>query len=359
MSETVRTFATRARTGLRACLVSACVVAASAGVAAQWRTLPRVLDACLANDVRLTPDERDRLAGGALVTTVLESEVSAEVAVFGAVWVNAPAEGYVAHVRDIQRFEPGSVFKQTRRFSASPDTDDVAELRLTREALDELRRCRVGRCGLKLPADAITQLQARVDWSRATAADEAQAWFREWVVRGVREYQARGNDALAVYQDGSRTTSVAEELRSLVALLPPLTPQLGAIRSHLLEFPHTPLPQAENIYYWQEAQFGLKPTLRVHHLSIFQQPGETVVVSKLLYATHYFWTDLEFTVLREDPARGPGFWLLTISRNRADGLSGLTGRFVRQQARSEVLQRTAAVLRDTKAHLERDAASRR
>lgn len=84
-----------------------------------------------------------------------------------------------------------------------------------------------------------------------------------------------------------------------------------------------------------------------------------MVVSKLLYATHYFWTDLEFTVLREDPARGPGFWLLTISRNRADGLSGLTGRFVRQRARSEVLQRTAAMLREAKSHLERDAVSRR
>ncbi len=350
---------TQARTGLRASLTAVCVMVASVSVATQWRTLPRVLDACLANDVRLTPDERDRLAGGALVTTVLESDVSAEVAVFGAVWVNAPAEGYVAHVRNIERIEPGSVFKQTRRFSSTPGPADVADLRLTREAIDDLRRCRVGRCGLKLPADAITQMQARVDWSRATAADEAQAWFREWVVHGLREYQAKGNDALAVYQDGTRATSVAEELRGLVALLPPLTPQLADIRTHLLEFPRASSPQAENIYYWQDAQFGLKPTVRVHHLTIFRQPGETVVVSKLLYATHYFWTDLDFTVIRDDPARGPGFWLLTISRNRADGLSGLTGRFVRQRARAEVLQRTAALLRETKAHLERDAAARR
>lgn len=340
-------------------VVAVCLIAASAGVTAQWRTLPRVLDACLANDVRLTPDERDRLAGGALITTVLDSDVTAEVAVFGAVWINAPSEGYLAHVRNIERFEAGTIFKQTRRFSPSPVPADVADLRLTREALDELRRCRVGRCGLKLPADAIAQMQERVDWTRPTAVDEAQIWFREWVVNGVRDYQARGNEALAVYRDGARATSVAEELRGLVTLLPPLTPHLADIQRHLLEFPRTPLPQAENIYYWQDAQFGLKPTIRVHHLSIFRQPGETVVVSKLLYATHYFWTDLEFTVLREDPARGPGFWLLTISRNRADGLSGLTGRFVRQRARSEVLQRTAAMLREAKSHLERDAVSRR
>ena len=344
---------------MRAGLIAVCVMAVSASAAAQWRTLPRVLDACLADDVRLTLDERDRLAGGALVTTVLESDVTAEVAVFGAVWINAPADAYVAHVRNIERFEPGSVFKQTGRFSSSPGLADVAELRLTREALEELRRCRVGRCGLKLPADAIAQVQERIDWSRPTAADDAQAWFREWVVRGVREYQARGNDALAVYRDGARETSVAQELRSLVALMPPLSPHLRDIQAHLLDFPRTPLPQAENIYYWQDAQFGLKPTVRVHHLTLFRQPGETVVVSKLLYATHYFWTELEFTVLREDPARGPGFWLLTISRNRADGLSGLTGRFVRQRARSEVLQRTAAMLREAKTHLEHDAAPRR
>ena len=348
-----------ARIGLRRWLTTGLVLIATGTVGAQWRTLPRVLDACLANDVRLTADERDRLAGGALVTSVLESEVSAEVAVFGAVWINAPADGYVAHVRNVERIESGGVFRKTHRFGPVPGPSDVSDLQLTREALDDLRRCRVGRCGLKLPADAIALVQQQVDWTRPSAPDDAQAWFREWVLRGVREYQARGNDALAVYQDGARSTSVAGELRSLVALLPPLTQAIDQVRAHLLDFPRTPLTQAENIYYWQEAQFGLKPTLRVHHLTILQQPGETVVVSKLLYATHYFWTDLEFTVLREDPARGPGFWLLTISRNRADGLSGLTGRFVRQRARSEVLQRTAAILRETKGHLEREAAARR
>jgi len=40
------------------------------------------------------------------------------------------------------------------------------------------------------------------------------------------------------------------------------------------------------------------------------RPGRTVVASKMLYASHYFWTALELRVLLADPARGAGFWFV-------------------------------------------------
>jgi hypothetical protein len=54
----------------------------------------------------------------------------------------------------------------------------------------------------------------------------------------------------------------------------------------------------------------------------------------MLYATHYFWTALEFRVLLRDPARGNGFWFVTENRSRSDGLSGFVGRVVRGRVRS-------------------------
>ncbi len=66
----------------------------------------------------------------------------------------------------------------------------------------------------------------------------------------------------------------------------------------------------------------MKPTIRVSHLTIREGPQETVVASKMLYATHYFWTGLELRVLMPDESRGPGFWFVTVNRSRADGLSG-------------------------------------
>ena len=73
-----------------------------------------------------------------------------------------------------------------------------------------------------------------------------------------------------------------------------------------------------------------------NHLVIQDRPGKTVIASKMLYASHYFWTALEERVLQTDPARGSGFWFVTVSRSRSDGLKGFIGRFVRGRVRSEV-----------------------
>ncbi len=85
---------------------------------------------------------------------------------------------------------------------------------------------------------------------------------------------------------------------------------------------------------------------------IQENANETVVASKMLYASHYFWTALEVRVLAPDPARGPGFWFITVNRSRSDGLSGFVGRIVRGRVRSEVQQGTLAGLKLTKASME-------
>ena len=72
----------------------------------------------------------------------------------------------------------------------------------------------------------------------------------------------------------------------------------------------------------------------------------------MLYASHYFWTALELRALVPDPSRGAGFWFLTVSRTRMDGLSGFTGLFVRRRVRSGVQDGTLNVLRNTKKRLE-------
>jgi hypothetical protein len=88
-------------------------------------------------------------------------------------------------------------------------------------------------------------------------------------------------------------------------------------------------------------------------LTIRETPDDTVVTSKMLYTTHYFWTGLEVRVLMPDPSRGSGFWFVTVNRSRSDGLSGFTGIFVRRRVRSEVEDGTMAGLRSTKQRLER------
>src|SRR6185436_4762875 len=100
--------------------------------------------------------------------------------------------------------------------------------------------------------------------------------------------------------------------------------------------------------------FGLKPTIRVNHLVIDDRSEVTAVASKMIYASHYFWTALDLRVLVPDPSRGSGFWFVNVTRSRSDGLSGLVGRLIRGRVQKEVQQGLDAALRATKAKLERE-----
>ena len=138
----------------------------------------------------------------------------------------------------------------------------------------------------------------------------------------------------------------------MVAQMPELTTYMPNIGRYLLDYPRVTIPDATSFLYWQETEFGLRPTIRISHLMIRETPEDTVVASKMLYASHYFWTGLEVRALVPDPSRGPGFWFVTVSRSRSDGLSGLTGLFVRSRCRSELQNGALAALRSTKQRLE-------
>ena len=168
----------------------------------------------------------------------------------------------------------------------------------------------------------------------------------------VTGYLEGGNARLAVYRDNSRPTFVANEFRSMVDKMPELTTNMPNLRTYLLEYPNVTLPDAMSFLYWQETEFGLKPTIRISHLTIREGRDDTVVASKMLYASHYFWTALELRVLVPDSARGSGFWFVTVSRSRSDGLSGFTGLFVRRRVQSEARDGTLAALTQTKRMVE-------
>jgi hypothetical protein len=135
--------------------------------------------------------------------------------------------------------------------------------------------------------------------------------------------------------------------------MPELSTHLPDTRQYLLGFPNVKMPEYSSFLYWQETEFGLKPTIRISHLTIRESADDAVVASKMLYASHYFWTGLELRALVADPARGPGFWFATVNRSRSDGLSGFTGMIVRRQVQGEVEEGARRGLQSTKQMLER------
>ena len=315
--------------------------------------LPPRLEGFLANSATLTLEERRQLIGGAPVAKMLPADVTKEVAVFGAIWINVPMRRYVEAVNDIESWEHGGGFKLTRRISNPPRLEDFAELRLPEEDLRDLRRCQVGSCKLKLSEEALQRFRADVNWNAPNAHAAANAVMQRLALAYVTGYLEGGNERLAVYRDRLHPTLVAGEFRTMIDEMPELGAYMPGLRRYLLEYPRTTLPGATSFLYWQETSFGLKPTIRISHLTIREGTDDTVVASKMLYASHYFLAGVELRALLPDPARGVGFWLVSVSRSRSDGLGGFMGLFVRSRVRSEVQRTMITSLRSTKQRLER------
>ena len=314
---------------------------------------PARLERYMTETVKLTAVERQRLMRGEAVTRLLQADENKEVAILGAVWINAPMHRYIQSVSDIESFERGGGFKITKRISAPPQLDDFRALRVPDEDLQDLRRCRVGDCEVKVAASALTRFHSEINWSAPNAAAAAQSWIQRLAYEYTTSYLKGGDAELAVYRDGSRPTFVAQEFREVTDAMPELTTYMPNLKRYLLGFPKVALPEVSSFLYWQETEFGLKPVIRINHVAIRETPEDAVVISKMLYASHYFWTGIEIRALVPDPARGNGFWFATVNRSRSDGLSGFTGRLIRGRVRSEVEKGILAAMQSTKQLLER------
>jgi hypothetical protein len=316
------------------------------------QAFPATFERFLAESVQPTSAERNSLLSGAPVTKLMDADPRKEVAIFGAVWISATPADYIRRVQDIEHLERGGGFRVTKRISDPPRLEDFDAMRLSDEDIQDLRHCRLGDCELKLSADALARLRDTIDWSKPTARRDAETLTRQFAFDYVTGYREGGNERLAVYRDRERPTFVASEFRSMVEGMPSLVAFEPSLKDYLLGFPSVTLPDSTSFLYWQEAQFGLKPTIRINHLVIHDGAGATIVANKQLYANHYFWTALEVRALLPDPSRGRGFWFISVNRSRSDGLSGFTGRVIRGRVESEVRKGVASALVATKRTLE-------
>ncbi len=216
----------------------------------------------------------------------------------------------------------------------------------------DLRSCRVGDCELKVSAEALARIRKEVDWSRPDAKAQLERLVRVLAMDYVNAYREGGNSRLAVYRDQSNPTFVANEFRELVRGMPELAEFIPDMRQYLLEYPKSTGRPTTSFIYWQEAEFGLKPTIRLNHVAIQEGTDATIVASKQLYSSHYFWTALEARALVPDPSRGAGFWFVNVNRSRSDGLTGFVGRIIRGKVREGARRGIEAALTATKRKLE-------
>jgi hypothetical protein len=269
---------------------------------------------------RLAPAESRLLARGGAVAKTIDTDDRSEILTFAAVRVSATVARALDRFRDVEarRNEPWT--RQIGRLADPPAAPDFAGLTLDASDAQFLASCRLHRCELRLPKEAIEKLPRDLAATpAATRQDRANALFRELLARYTESYRARGNEALFYYENNDDPVGMPASLATLLArsrFLNELAPDLYV---YLARYPQGRPSDVEDLTYWVKERFWLRDVLSLNHLTLADRrigSGRIVlVVSKQLYATRYYESSLGVTACVESPA---GVYLVLINRTRAD-----------------------------------------
>lgn len=257
-----------------------------------------------------------------------------EVATLGIVRIEVTPEAYVERLSDIVRFKQTDGILQIGRFSDPATSNDVAELTLDDGDVRRLRECRVGDCGVQLPADAIERFQRNVDWRRADLRSQVSRVMQQILVDYVTQYRQRGSEAVVEYADRAESFDVGRAFASLVNADENTWLLFADLRRHLLEYPNSGASGTTDIVYWSKERVARRGVVSVTHLAIShtpQGPADYAIASKQIYAAHYFDASLGLTLLL--PARAtptPAMYLVYLNRSRIDIFDGMLGGIARK-----------------------------
>ena len=240
-------------------------------------------------------------------------------------------------------------------FSDPPQLSDLEGFALERQDIDELKNCKVGHCEVQLPTEAMESFQQSIDWSAPDVANRVNHLARQMALQELLNYMNGGNTALGVYRDKNHPAAVAETFEALITRLGALPVYLPELNEYLLEYPKAKSDKVQAGFYWEEVNFGLKPTFRIVQRVVYRgaNPSDPAyaLAEKQLYASHYFETALDLTVCVRDAQR-PGFYIITVKGSKQAGLTGLKGSIVRKVAVDKARSSLGRVLATIKQTLE-------
>jgi hypothetical protein len=296
------------------------------------------LDNVLREAIGLNDSEIRSIHSGAALAKVMESRIADEVFVFGAVRIGAQPESYVRLATDLDALRKLPNYLAVRNFSAPPQISDLDEFTLDPDDMKELPNCKPGDCEVQLPSEAMEDFRRAINWSGPDVAGQVNRRARQMALEALLQYSEGGNAALGAYRDKSQPTKVAETFESLLNRLDSLPVYLPELNRFLLEYPRAEDANIASEFYWENVNFGLKPTFRIVQRIVYRgstpdQPACAVAL-KQLYASHYFQTALDLTVCIRDPDRSepPAFYLITVKASQQAGLTGLKGSILRKIA---------------------------
>ncbi len=306
-------------------------------------------------EVGWTPAEIAAAVKGEVVTRTLQTRLvgpnnTAEVAVLGVVRVDVPRQTFIDAVEHANVFRSASHLK-TGIIQNPPQASDFAAVSLPPADIKQLKDCRPGHCALRLTGPSLAELQSKIDWRSADAAEQVNRLGRERLLAVLTDYMTEGMAAFKPLEDSAIPVSIDEQFRQLLedtAMLITVYPEMA---TYLKDYPRAKLASSKEVFFWALDDFGLKPTLTITQaVGYVPQGTEDVVVAwKQLYASHYFNGGLSTTTYAKE---GEASYVVQFDRVRADGLGGAFGGIKRSKMASGMEGALKKFLQETKTKLQ-------
>jgi hypothetical protein len=317
----------------------------------------------LATTFGLTASDFAKIDAGEVFAKGTAAGDARDIATFGIVRARITPAFYVERLADIVSFKKDDAVVQIGVFGRPPALRDVEALVLDEHDLRSLRECRVGDCGLQLPAETIGRFRSEVNWSHADAHQRATGLIHQMLVDYVTRYQQPGGSASMHYADRDGVIDVRNEFLSLASSDAGGWGQFSALRRHFVEYPAAPTADARDLVYWSKEIVARRTVASVTHLAILpcatDSPAAFAVGSKQIYGTHYFDASLGLTVLVPDPSSAsPVTYVAYLNRSRVDVIGGMFGGMAKKIIASKARGTVADQLGRLRTRLERDFAAR-
>jgi hypothetical protein len=316
-------------------LPAAAVLMLAASLPALAQALPPQLKQAMGGQLKFSAAEISAVEGGRAAAHVVETGDPEDVFIVGAIRIGSSPADFVARYRNITQFESGPGIPAGGKFSTPPNLNDLAGLRLIKDEIDDIRDCRPGDCSFKISDAGLQRIRSSVNWKSPNYVAETNKVIRQIWLNSLLNYQVKGNSALATYHDSDKLSRVSDGLLKMVKNLPVLQQYVPEMANYLVQFPQGKPPETDGFYYWQVADFGLKPVHRLTHVVVEKKAAKFgdgyLIANKMMYASHYFRSALElrFLVPAEGPDKKPATFLVVLQRSYADGMTGLTGKLLR------------------------------
>jgi len=281
----------------------------------------------LVRDLKFSDRDIEDLERGKIVRHTLPASGDTEVAAVGGVRIRSTKERFATAYRDIADFKRSASVPEIGRFSDPPALSDLDALTISREDVD-LRKCRVGDCGVRLPADAIRRFQTEIDWTLPDADARASALFKQVLFDNVRAYTSGGGGRITQYDDHTPISPV-DDFRALLTNSPYIDRAFPGLGAHLVSYPARPMPGADDFLYWSKEKFGFQPFISVTHVTLVGDPHQYVATTRDVYSSRYFDASLALVIASDSVGDPQSFYLFYVNRSRASALRGLFSRIRR------------------------------